>query len=101
MQAMNLDGGTSAILWYDGEYVTRCSNTALPEGRTLPNAFVYKGGRKQIKAHNRARAQSRALLFVRLYVCSLNQNRARNDIPRAFCSFFAQMRLIQFNFTQI
>lgn len=47
MQAMNLDGGTSAILWYDGEYVTRCSNTALLEGRTLPNAFVYKGGRSK------------------------------------------------------
>ena len=42
MQAMNLDGGTSAIMWYDGEYVTRCSNEALPEGRTLPNAFVYQ-----------------------------------------------------------
>lgn len=41
MQAMNLDGGTSAILYYDGEYVTRCSNTACPYGRTLPNAFVY------------------------------------------------------------
>ena len=41
MQAMNLDGGTSAILWYDGEPVTRCSNQALPEGRNLPNAFVY------------------------------------------------------------
>lgn len=41
MQAMNVDGGTSAILWYDGEYVTRCSNTACPEGRQLPNAFVY------------------------------------------------------------
>ena len=38
--AINLDGGTSAILWYDGEYVTRCSNQALPEGRTLPTAFV-------------------------------------------------------------
>ena len=47
MQAMNLDGGTSAMMWYDGEYVTRCSNTALPEGRTLPNAFVYKGGRSK------------------------------------------------------
>lgn len=47
MQAMNLDGGTSAILWYDGEYVTRCSNTALPEGRTLPNAFVYTGERSE------------------------------------------------------
>ena len=43
MQAMNLDGGTSAILWYDGEYVTRCSNPACPEGRQLPNAFVYAG----------------------------------------------------------
>lgn len=42
-QALNLDGGTSAILWYDGEYVTRCSNTAIPEGRTLPNAWVYTG----------------------------------------------------------
>jgi exopolysaccharide biosynthesis protein len=42
MQAMNLDGGTSAILYYDGEYVTRCSNTALPYGRLLPNAVVYQ-----------------------------------------------------------
>lgn len=41
MQAMNLDGGTSAIMWYDGEYVTKCSNQALPEGRGLPTAFVY------------------------------------------------------------
>ena len=42
MQALNLDGGTSSILWYDGEYVTQCSNLACPEGRLLPNAFVYK-----------------------------------------------------------
>lgn len=41
VQAMNMDGGTSAILWYDGEYVTQCSNTALPAGRLLPNAWVY------------------------------------------------------------
>lgn len=41
MQAMNLDGGTSTILWYDGEYVIRCS-TGAPEGRLLPNAFVYE-----------------------------------------------------------
>ncbi len=41
MQAMNLDGGTSAILWYDGEYVTKCSNQNLPAGRPLPTAFVY------------------------------------------------------------
>ena len=42
MQAMNLDGGSSAIMWYDGAYVTRCGNTSLAEGRTLPNAFVYE-----------------------------------------------------------
>ena len=42
MQAMNLDGGTSAILWYDGETVTSCSNQALPDGRPLPTAFVYE-----------------------------------------------------------
>lgn len=42
MQALNLDGGTSAMMWYDGEYVTKCSNQALPEGRPLPTAFVYE-----------------------------------------------------------
>ncbi len=42
MQAMNVDGGTSSIMWYDGEYVTQCSNTACPSGRNLPNAWVYK-----------------------------------------------------------
>ena len=41
MQAMNLDGGTSAIMWYNGETVTNCSNTELPDGRLLPTAFVY------------------------------------------------------------
>lgn len=40
-QAMNMDGGTSAMMWYDGEYITRCSNTSLSEGRYLPNAWVY------------------------------------------------------------
>ncbi len=44
MQAMNLDGGTSAIMWYDGEYVTKCSNQYTPEGRPLPTAFVYAEG---------------------------------------------------------
>ena len=43
VQAMNLDGGTSSIMWFQGEYVTRCSNTALPYGRPLPNAFTYAG----------------------------------------------------------
>ena len=41
-QAMNLDGGTSAICWYQGEYITRCSDLGLPEGRLLPNAWIYK-----------------------------------------------------------
>ena len=41
-QAMNLDGGTSAILWYDGECITRCSDPDLPEGRLLPNCWIYK-----------------------------------------------------------
>lgn len=41
MQAMNLDGGASTILWYDGEYLIRCSN-GYPEGRQLPNAFIYE-----------------------------------------------------------
>ena len=40
-QAMNLDGGTSAICWYDGRYITRCSDPELPEGRLLPNAWIY------------------------------------------------------------
>lgn len=40
VQAMNLDGGTSAIMYYEGQYVTRCSNTDLPGGRTLPSAWV-------------------------------------------------------------
>ena len=41
VQAMNLDGGTSAIMYYKGEYVTRCSNTELPNGRNMPTAWVY------------------------------------------------------------
>ena len=40
-QAMNLDGGTSAILWYDGRYITRCSDPDRPEGRPLPNCWIY------------------------------------------------------------
>lgn len=39
-QAMNMDGGTSAVMWYDGEYVTKCSNPAIT-CRYLPNAWIY------------------------------------------------------------
>ncbi len=40
-QAMNVDGGTSSMIWYEGEYIMRCANSDLPEGRRLPNAWVY------------------------------------------------------------
>ena len=43
LTALNCDGGTTAILWYRGEPIRRCSNTAIPQGRTLPNAWVYLG----------------------------------------------------------
>ena len=39
----DLDGGTSAMIWYKGKYIMRSSNPALTAGRTLPNAFVYAG----------------------------------------------------------
>ena len=41
--ALNMDGGSSAILWYDGEYVTQSSSSPLryTGGRPLPNAWVY------------------------------------------------------------
>ena len=38
--AINLDGGTSAVMYYHGEYVTKCSNRAI-DSRMLPNAWVY------------------------------------------------------------
>lgn len=38
--ALNLDGGTSAVMWYNGEYVTKCSNSDIAS-RWLPNAWVY------------------------------------------------------------
>ena len=41
--ALNCDGGTTAIMWYKGEPIMQCSNAALPEGRHLPNAWVYVG----------------------------------------------------------
>lgn len=41
--ALNMDGGSSAILWYDGEYVTQSSSSPLryTGGRPLPNAWIY------------------------------------------------------------
>ncbi len=41
-QALNLDGGTSAMMYYDGENVVRCSNTAIINvGRAMPTVWVY------------------------------------------------------------
>ena len=42
MQALNVDGGTSAMIWYDGAYIMESSNPVLTQGRLLPNAFVYE-----------------------------------------------------------
>lgn len=41
--ALNCDGGTTAMLWYRGGPCMRCSNTRIPQGRYLPNAWVYVG----------------------------------------------------------
>ena len=43
MKLLNVDGGTSAMMWYDGEYVIRGSNppTRYTGSRPVPNAFVY------------------------------------------------------------
>lgn len=41
--ALNCDGGTTAMMWYRGGPVIRCSNSATPQGRYLPNAWVYEG----------------------------------------------------------
>ena len=42
-QAMNLDGGSSAVCWYQGQVITRCADPGRPEGRLLPNCWIYKG----------------------------------------------------------
>lgn len=41
INAINVDGGTTAILWYRGQPIMRCSNRSRSEGRYLPNAWVY------------------------------------------------------------
>ena len=34
--------GTTAMIWYDGEYIMESSNPVMTQGRQLPNAFVYE-----------------------------------------------------------
>ena len=42
-QAMNLDGGSSAMMWFDGKYVMQSSSpdNRYIGGRPAPNAWVY------------------------------------------------------------
>ena len=40
VQAMNLDGGSSSVMYYNGRTITACSNPALEDGRRLPNAWL-------------------------------------------------------------
>ena len=41
-QAINVDGGASGMMWYNGEYLTRCANGVSSDGRPVPNACVYR-----------------------------------------------------------
>lgn len=40
-QAMNMDGGSSSVMWYDGEYITKASSVS-GRGRYMPNALIYR-----------------------------------------------------------
>lgn len=41
VNAINMDGGSSSSMWYNGEYVNKCSSQA-GFSRDLPNAFLFK-----------------------------------------------------------
>ena len=41
VNACNLDGGSSTVMYYNGEYVNSPSS-ASGTSRTLPNAFLFK-----------------------------------------------------------
>ena len=45
-QAMNLDGGSSAVMWYDGNYITS-SSSVTGKGRYMPDAFIVKKASKE------------------------------------------------------
>lgn len=40
-QAMNLDGGSSAVMWYNGKYITKSSSKS-GRGRYMPNALIVR-----------------------------------------------------------
>ena len=41
VNACNMDGGSSTVMWYDGQYVNKCS-AAYGVSRPLPTAFLFK-----------------------------------------------------------
>ena len=41
VNAINLDGGSSTVMWYNGEFINSCSS-ANGISRSLPNAFLIK-----------------------------------------------------------
>ena len=41
VNAINLDGGSSSSMWYEGGYVNKCSG-GQGYSRNLPNAFLFK-----------------------------------------------------------
>ena len=41
VNAMNMDGGSSTVMWYEGQYVNSCS-AAYGTSRPLPNAFLIR-----------------------------------------------------------
>lgn len=41
VNALNLDGGSSTVMWYQGQYVNKCS-AAYGTSRPLPTAFLFK-----------------------------------------------------------
>lgn len=43
-EAMSLDGGSTAVIWYDGEYINRNCDPDYPGGGPRPNAIVYGRG---------------------------------------------------------
>lgn len=45
-QAMNMDGGSSSVMWYNGNYITKSSSVS-GRGRFMPNAFVVKKANTQ------------------------------------------------------
>lgn len=43
IQACNLDGGSSSVMYYNGRVITKPSTSSgNPDGRMLPNAFIVK-----------------------------------------------------------